>query len=71
LQDKLRIQTRLASIVILVTAISWLGISHIGGVYGWPPKFAILMDFAALAAFGWAIIVLFRVWRKSREDEGN
>jgi hypothetical protein len=71
LQDKLRIQTRLASIVILVTAISWLGISHIGGVYEWPPKFAILMDFAALAAFGWAIIVLFRVWRKSREDEGN
>jgi len=63
-------QIRLASIVIVVTMPLWLGISFLGGKFGFPPRFAFLSDFAALAAFVFALIVLFRVWRQ-RQDDGS
>ncbi len=66
-QQKSRI--RLASIVIVVTMPLWLGISFLGGKLGVPPRFAFLSDFAALAAFIFALVVLVRVWRQRRNGE--
>lgn len=59
-------QARIASIVILVTFVAWMGASWIGGKVGLPVRFAFLFDFAALAAFVWALVVLVGVWRKRR-----
>ena len=60
---QLKKQTRLASIVILVTMLGWMGISFLGGRLGLPVRYAFLADFAAIAAFIWALYVLFNVWR--------
>ncbi len=68
-QDNARKQTRLASIVILVTFLGWMGVSFIGGRMGWDARYAILADLAALAAFFWALVVLYQVWRKRQRDE--
>lgn len=62
--DPLRRQARIASIVILVAMVAWMGASYIGGQIGLPVRYAFLFDFAALAALFWALYVLYQVWRK-------
>jgi hypothetical protein len=64
---EMRAQARLAAIVIAATMILWMGASYLGGELGLPARFAFLLDFAALAAFFWALVVLFRIWRRRRE----
>ena len=61
-----RKQTRIAAIVICATIVVWMMASWIGGLMGLPVRYAFLFDFAALAAFGWALFVLFQVWRKGQ-----
>jgi len=56
-------QIRIASIVIIVTMALWMGLSYIGGLIELEARFAFLFDLAALAAFLWALIVLFNAWR--------
>lgn len=68
-QTYLRKQTKIASIVILVAMLGWMMISFLGGQLGLPVRFAFLADFAAIAAFIWALYVLFNVWRAKQEDE--
>ena len=67
--DQQKSQTRLASIVILVAMFGWLIVNFLGLKMGLPGRFAFLADFAAMAAFAWALIVLFKVWRKRQEGE--
>lgn len=56
-------QARQAAIVIFATMLVWIGAQVIGGQLGWPTRFAFLFDLIAGAAFIWALVVLFRVWR--------
>jgi hypothetical protein len=63
-------QARIASIVIFVAIGLWMLGSYLGGLYGLPVKYAFLMDFAALAAMVWSMVVLFKVWRARQEDKG-
>ncbi len=63
-------QTRLASIVVVVAMLGWMLISWFGGMLGLPVRFAFLADLIALAAFVWAGIVLFRIWR-ARQTVGK
>lgn len=56
-------QARHAAIVIFATMLIWIGAQVIGGQLGWPTRFAFLFDLMAGAAFIWALVVLFRVWR--------
>ena len=62
-------QVRLATIVIVVSFLAWMGGSALGGALGLPVRFAFLIDLACMAALIWALVVLFRVWR-SRQDDG-
>lgn len=62
-------QGRIAALVIACAMLFWLGAQWIGGRLGWPARFAILFDLAALAAFFWALVVTWQIWRK-RRDEG-
>lgn len=59
-------QVRLAAAVIIVAMIGWMAGSWLGGALGWPARYAFLLDFAALGAFAWALVVLLRVRRARR-----
>jgi len=61
-------QVRQVAVVLVVTMILWMFLSWAGGFYGWQPRFAFLIDFLALAAFAWALIVSFRLWRERRNN---
>jgi len=57
-------QARLVAFVIAGTMLLWMGAQYLGGQMGWPVKFALLFDLAALAAFIWALVVTYRIWRQ-------
>ena len=59
-------QARLAAIVIAVTGVVWLLAVSFGGQLGLPVRYVFLIDLAALAAFFFALVLLFRVWRARR-----
>ncbi len=61
-------QVRLIAIVLAVTMVLWMLASWAGGFYGWQARYAFLFDFMALAAFGWALIVTYRIWRARRNN---
>jgi len=65
--DTKRRKARVASIVILVAMVGWMGASWIGGKIGLPIRFAFLFDFAAMAALFWAMVVLFQVWKSGQD----
>ncbi|MFN3954933.1 MAG: DUF5337 domain-containing protein [Pararhodobacter sp.] len=58
---------RRVAIVLAVTMVLWMLASWAGGFYGWQARYAFLFDFLALAAFGWALIVTYRIWRARRD----
>ena len=62
-------QARLAALVMAVTIVLWVVLGWIGRDYGWDPRYAFLIDFAALAGFAFALIVTFRVWQQGRSDK--
>lgn len=59
-------QSRTVAIVLAVTMIGWMGAQWLGGVKGWDVRYAFLFDLAALAAFFWALVVTYQIWRKRR-----
>jgi membrane protein YdbS with pleckstrin-like domain len=63
-------QARQVALVLCVTIVAWVVLQMIGREYGWQARFAFLLDFAALAAFVWAMIVTFRIWRQGRDPRG-
>jgi Family of unknown function (DUF5337) len=64
-QDEMKraAQARLVAVVLAGTMILWLGAQWLGGAMGWEARFAFLFDFAALAAFLWALVVTYQIWR--------
>ncbi len=61
-------QIRLAAIVMSATMVLWMGASFLGGQLGLPPRFAFLIDLAAIAALVWALFVTYWVWKARRAD---
>jgi Family of unknown function (DUF5337) len=59
-------QQRLVALVLAGTMIVWIGLQALGGVMGWEARYAFLADLAALAAFFWALVVTYQIWRKRR-----
>ncbi len=59
-------QTRQVGTVLAVTIILWMGAQWLGGELGLDTRFVFLLDFAAIAAFLWAIIVTYQIWRQRR-----
>lgn len=56
-------QARLVAIVLAGTMGLWLGAQWLGGQMGWDTRFVFLFDFAAIAAFVWAMVVTYQIWR--------
>jgi hypothetical protein len=59
-------QARRAGGAIAGTMLAWMLLQLIGAEYGWPPKYALLIDLLALAGFIWALAVVFQIWRAGR-----
>jgi Zn-dependent protease with chaperone function len=57
-------QARTVAFVIAGTMVLWMGAQWLGGHLGWQARYVFLFDFAALAAFFWAMVVTFQIWRK-------
>jgi len=63
----LGVQARLAATVMAGTMLLWMGAQWLGGQLGWEARYVFLFDFAAMAAFFWALVVTWRIWR-ARSD---
>lgn len=62
---------RMVGLVIAATMLLWFGANMIGPVLGLPGRYALLFDFAALAALFWAIVVIYQMWRARGRDHQN
>ena len=60
-------QMRLIGAVIAGATVLWLLLGEIGRQYGWEGRYALLIDLAAIAAYVWALINAWMLWRKRRE----
>ena len=67
-QDKaLARQGKLVALVIAGTMILWMAAQWIGSKTGLEARYAFLFDMLALAAFFWALVVTYQIWRKRRD----
>ncbi len=61
---------RMVSIVIAGTVLIWLALNVIGKMAGLPGRYALLFDFAAMAALIWALVNIYQIWRARQADKG-
>jgi Family of unknown function (DUF5337) len=59
-------QARLVGIVLAVTIVLWMGAQWVGGQLGLETRFVFLFDLCAIAAFVWALVVTYQIWRGRR-----
>lgn len=59
-------QARLVAIVLAATMLLWMGAQFFGGQLGLEARFVFLFDLAAIAAFAWALVVTYQIWRGRR-----
>ena len=59
-------QARLVGIVLAVTMVLWMGAQFLGGQLGLETRFVFLFDLLAIAAFVWALVVTYQIWRGRR-----
>ena len=59
-------KARLVGIVLAVTMVLWMGAQLVGGQLGLETRYAFLFDLLAIAAFVWALVVTYQIWRGRR-----
>ena len=62
---------RTVGLVIAVTMTLWVLLQWAGPALGLPGRFALLFDFAALAALIWAVFVIYQMWQARRASREN
>ena len=60
-------QGRMIALVVAAAAIGWVGVQWMGGQMGWPPKYIVLVDLSAAAAFLWGMVAALRIWRRRQK----
>ncbi len=58
------------SLVIAGTMILWVGVQFVGRQMGLPGRYALLFDFAAMAALIYAGVNILQLRRMRRDSEG-
>ncbi|GLT10562.1 DUF5337 domain-containing protein [Sulfitobacter sp. PR48] len=59
------------ALVIAGTMLIWLAANWAGPALGLPGRYALLIDFAALAALFWSLVVAYQLWQARRAaDDG-
>nr|WP_273498984.1 DUF5337 domain-containing protein [Lentibacter algarum] len=61
---------RVVSLVISGAMVLWLAAQWLGPQLGLPGRYALLIDFAAIGALVWALVVTLQLWRKRQDKEG-
>jgi hypothetical protein len=61
---------RVVAIVIAATMLIWMAAQWLGQAMGLPGRYALLFDFAAIAALIWAVVNIYQIWRVRREMQG-
>ncbi len=61
---------RRAALVLVGTGLFWIATTYLGSAYGLPQRTLALFDLFALAGFGWALWMTFRIWRSRQKDKG-
>ena len=61
---------RIVSLVIAGTLIIWMLLQVIGPMVGLAGRYALLFDFAALAALIWAFVNIYQIWRMRQAEKG-
>ncbi len=56
-------------LVIAITMVLWLIANIAGPQLGLPGRFALLFDFAALAALIWAMVVIWQMWQARQREK--
>ncbi len=69
-EEALARKARMVAVVIAVSMVLWMGAQWLGGQVGLEIKYAILFDLATLAAFIWAMINTYQIWRTRRDSRG-
>jgi di/tricarboxylate transporter len=59
---------RLVAGVIAAAAVLWLGAQWLGGR---DARYVFLFDMAAIAAFIWALVATWRIWRRGQRPQGK
>ena len=60
---------RMIGLVIAGTMVLWIAMQWIGPQLGLPGRYALLFDFAALAAMIWAMVGIYQMKRaRARQD---
>ncbi|MCL7465376.1 DUF5337 domain-containing protein [Phaeovulum sp. NW3] len=62
---------RLAALVIAAATVLWLAAQWLGKRLGLDPSIAFLIDLAAIAAYVFALVVTWRIWRRGSGGSGN
>lgn len=69
-EEQLARKGRVVALVIAGAMLLWLAAQFIGGAIGLPGRYALLFDFAAIAALIWALVNVFQIWRARRTTQG-
>jgi hypothetical protein len=60
---------RMIALVIAGTMVAWILVQWIGPKLGLPGRYALLFDFAALAAMIWAMVGIYQMKRARARQE--
>ncbi len=61
---------RHVALVIAGAMLLWLAVQFLAPMIGLPGRYALLFDFAALAAFLYAGVNIFQIWRARQDNQG-
>ena len=61
---------RHVALVIAGAMLLWLAVQFLAPTIGLPGRYALLFDFAALAAFVYAGVNIFQIWRARQDNQG-
>ena len=68
--EQLARKGRIVALVIAGSIVLWLAAQLIGKAVGLPGRYALLFDFAAIAALVWALVNIFQIWRARQATQG-
>lgn len=54
---------RRIALLIAGTGVAWIAVNALGAAMGWSTRTLAFFDIAAIAAFGYAIWMIFGLWR--------
>ena len=63
-------RARHVALVIAGAMVIWFGAGLLGSAMGLPGRYALLVDFAALAALIYAFVNIYQIWRLRRASQG-